>query len=33
MSELQAKLKKYRISASEYERIQKLLGRDPEGVE
>jgi phosphoribosylformylglycinamidine synthase len=33
MSELQAKLKKYRISADEYARIQKLLGRDPEGVE
>jgi len=33
MNELQAKLKKYRLSVSEYERIQNLLGRDPEGVE
>lgn len=33
MSELKDKLKKYRLSVSEYERIQKLLGRDPEGIE
>jgi phosphoribosylformylglycinamidine synthase subunit PurL len=33
MNELQEKLKKYRLSASEFERIQKLLGRDPQGVE
>lgn len=33
MSELQAKLKKYRLSESEYGMIQKLLGRDPQGVE
>lgn len=32
-ADLQARLKKYRLSVSEYERIQKLLGRDPEGVE
>jgi phosphoribosylformylglycinamidine synthase len=31
--ELQAKLKKYRLSADEYARVQKLLGRDPQGVE
>lgn len=31
--ELKEKLKKYRLSIPEYERIQKLLGRDPEGVE
>ncbi len=33
MNELKDKLKKYRLSVSEYEQIQKLLGRDPEGVE
>ncbi len=33
MSELKEKLKRYRLSVSEYERIQKLLGRDPEGIE
>lgn len=33
MSELKEKLKKYRLSVDEYESIQKLLGRDPEGVE
>ena len=31
--ELNAKLSKYRLSRGEYERIQKLLGRDPQGVE
>ncbi len=33
MSDLQANLKKYRLSADEYARIQKLLGRDPKGLE
>lgn len=33
MTDLQAKLKKYRLSGDEYARIQKLLGRDPEGIE
>jgi phosphoribosylformylglycinamidine synthase len=32
-SELQAKLKKYRLSPDEYERVKGLLGREPEGVE
>jgi len=31
--ELEARLKKYRLSKDEYGRIQKLLGREPEGVE
>lgn len=31
--DLGAKLKKYRLSQAEYGMIQKLLGRDPEGVE
>ncbi|NJL25359.1 MAG: phosphoribosylformylglycinamidine synthase subunit PurL, partial [Calothrix sp. SM1_5_4] len=31
--ELSAKLSKYRLSKDEYGRIQKLLGRDPQGVE
>jgi phosphoribosylformylglycinamidine synthase len=33
MSELDAKLKKYRLSREEYARVEKLLGRAPEGVE
>jgi phosphoribosylformylglycinamidine synthase len=33
MSELEAKLKKYRLSREEYGRVEKLLGRPPEGVE
>ncbi|HPI41856.1 MAG TPA: AIR synthase related protein, partial [Pseudobdellovibrionaceae bacterium] len=33
MSELEKKLKHYRISPSEYERIQTLLKREPRGVE
>ncbi len=33
MSELQAKLKQYRLNESEYAQIQKLLGRDPQGLE
>lgn len=33
MGDLQAQLSKYRLSKSEYERIQKVLGRDPQGVE
>ena len=32
-AELKAKLKTYRISTSEYEKICSLLGRDPKGVE
>jgi phosphoribosylformylglycinamidine synthase len=32
-TELQSQLKKYRLSTSEYERIQKTLGRDPVGIE
>src|SRR3954468_16892594 len=31
--ELTGKLSKYRLSRGEYGMIQKLLGRDPEGVE
>lgn len=31
--ELQAKLKRYRLSKNEYERINGLLGRPPQGVE
>jgi phosphoribosylformylglycinamidine synthase len=31
--ELNSKLSKYRLSRDEYGRIQKLLGRDPQGVE
>ena len=30
---LEKKLKHYRISKSEYERIEQMLGRPPEGVE
>ncbi len=33
MNELESKLKTYRLSATEYERMQKLLGRDPQGIE
>src|ERR1041384_2159266 len=33
MTDVDAKLKKYRISLEEYGRIEKLLGRAPEGVE
>jgi phosphoribosylformylglycinamidine synthase II len=33
MTELQAKLKKYRLSNDEYSRVQRALGRDPEGIE
>ncbi|MCE3010217.1 MAG: phosphoribosylformylglycinamidine synthase subunit PurL [Proteobacteria bacterium] len=32
-AELEAKLKKYRFSHSEYERIKKLLEREPQGLE
>lgn len=31
--ELKAKLKKYRLSTDEYQRMQRVLGRDPQGVE
>ena len=33
MSELEAKLKTYRLNKDEYGRIEKLLGRAPQGVE
>jgi phosphoribosylformylglycinamidine synthase subunit PurL len=33
MSELTKKLKHYRLSTSEYEMVEKLLGRPPQGVE
>ncbi len=33
MSELDAKLKKYRLSRDEYRRMEELLGRAPQGVE
>src|SRR3954453_862709 len=33
MSELEAKLKMYRLNRDEYARIEKLLGRAPQGVE
>ncbi|MGE4132977.1 MAG: phosphoribosylformylglycinamidine synthase subunit PurL [Bdellovibrionales bacterium] len=33
MSELAAKLKKYRLSRAEYDRVVELLNRPPEGVE
>lgn len=33
MTDLKDQLKKYRISASEYEMIKKLLDREPEGLE
>ncbi len=33
MNELQAKLKQYRLNQDEYSQIQKLLGRDPQGLE
>lgn len=33
MTELQTKLKQYRLNQDEYAQIQKLLGRDPQGLE
>lgn len=33
MTDLQAKLKQYRLNQDEYQQIQKLLGRDPQGLE
>ncbi len=33
MTELQTKLKQYRLNQDEYGQIQKLLGRDPQGLE
>lgn len=32
-ADLKAKLSKYRLSLSEYEKVKELLGREPEGVE
>ncbi|MBY0383549.1 phosphoribosylformylglycinamidine synthase subunit PurL [bacterium] len=33
MTDLQTKLKQYRLNQDEYQQIQKLLGRDPQGLE
>jgi phosphoribosylformylglycinamidine synthase subunit PurL len=33
MTELQTKLKQYRLNQDEYSQIKKLLGRDPQGLE
>lgn len=33
MTDLESKLKHYRLNSSEYEQIQKLLGRPPQGLE